>query len=441
MKTSLCFWLLLWSLTGSIAAQSLSEVGPGYSITSVNTTIFRQSSIVTHGDTQYIAYYDTACYLTVGKRQAGASGWTLLRSAYKGRCEDAHNGISIGVDGHGYLHVAFDHHGHKLKYCRSLVPGGLALGEKQPMTGLDEEDVTYPEFYSLPDGDLLFAYRSGASGRGNLVLNRYLVGVKQWTRLRVDQPILIDGENRRNAYWQLAVDAKGTIHVSWVWRETWLVETNHDLCYARSRDGGKTWEKSTGEKYALPITVANAEYIVRIPQGSELINQTSMTVDEEGRPYIATYWREAGSRIPQYRLVYRDSAGWQVRQVSDRTTPFSLAGGGTKRIPIARPRLVVDVDSLSGAKRICYIFRDEERGNRVSVAETDDLHRDAPWTVRDLTSFPVDAWEPSFDPELWKSKRQLHLFVQRTAQGDGEHLGSIPAQPVYVLEYKPFTYQ
>lgn len=441
MKRSLCFLLLWASMARLIAAQSLSEVGPGYSLTSVNTTIFRQSSIVTYGDTQYIAYYDTVGYLTVGKRLVGTTVWTLKQSLYKGHCEDAHNVISIGVDGDGFLHVAFDHHGQKLNYCRSLCPGGLALGEKQPMTGLDEEDVTYPEFYRLPNGDLLFAYRSGASGRGNLVLNRYLTRVNQWRRLCEEQPILIDGENRRNAYWQLAVDAKGTIHVSWVWRETWLVETNHDLCYACSRDGGKTWEKSTGEKYGLPITVSNAEYIVCIPQGSELINQTSMFTDGEGYPYIATYWRDAGCRVPQYRIVYRDSAGWQVRQVSDRTTPFSLAGGGTKCIPIARPRLVVDRDTLSGSIRVCYIFRDEERGNRVSVAETNDLHGDATWTVRDLTSFPVDAWEPSFDPERWKTDQQLHLFVQRTVQGDGEQIGDISPQPVYVLEYNPFNNQ
>lgn len=29
------------------------------------------------------------------------------------------------------------------------------------MTGKDEDDVTYPEFYRMPDGDLLFVYRSG----------------------------------------------------------------------------------------------------------------------------------------------------------------------------------------------------------------------------------------------------------------------------------------
>ncbi|MGO8055575.1 BNR-4 repeat-containing protein, partial [Rhizobium leguminosarum] len=61
----------------------------------------------------------------------------------------------------------------------------------------------------------------------------------------------------------------------------------HDICYARSKDGGKTWEKSSGEKYQSPITAANAEYALRIPQKSELINQTSMFADAQGNPYIA----------------------------------------------------------------------------------------------------------------------------------------------------------
>ena len=104
--------------------------------------------------------------------------------------------------------------------------------------------MTYPEFYCLSGGDLLFAYRSGSSGRGNLVLNRYSLKEKSWSRV---QDVLIDGEDQRNAYWQLYVDEQGTIHLSWVWRETWMVETNHDLCYARSSDNGVTWQKSNGE--------------------------------------------------------------------------------------------------------------------------------------------------------------------------------------------------
>ena len=159
-------------------------MGDGYSSTSVNTTVFRNSSLVTDGEVQYISYYDADGYLTVGKRTLGTTDWTLQRSQYKGNVADAHNVISMMVDGDGYLHLAFDHHGNKLNYCKSTAPGALTLGEKEAMTGKDEDDVTYPEFYRMPDGDLLFVYRSGASGRGNLVLNRYDLKSRKWTRVQ-----------------------------------------------------------------------------------------------------------------------------------------------------------------------------------------------------------------------------------------------------------------
>lgn len=402
----------------------LVEVGKGYSRTSVNTTVFRNNSLVTQGDEQYISYYDAEGFLTLGKRKLGSEKWTLHRTQYKGNVKDAHNVISMMLDGEGYIHVSFDHHGHPLNYCRSKAPHSLELGEKEPMTGVDEGNVTYPEFYRLAGGDLLFAYRSGSSGRGNLVLNRYSVKERKWNRV---QDVLIDGEGKRNAYWQLYVDERGVIHLSWVWRETWYVETNHDLCYARSSDNGVTWQKTNGENYDLPIRLDNAEYACRIPQNSELINQTSMSADANGHPYIASYWRDSQSDVPQYRIVWHDGQVWHNRQVSARTTPFSLKGGGTKMIPIARPRIAVEGDE------VFYLFRDEERGGKVSLAHTTDV-TGGKWSVGDLTDFPVDAWEPSHDTELWKAKKQLHLFVQHTKQGDGERTVDFAPQPVYVLE-------
>jgi hypothetical protein len=96
-------------------------------------------------------------------------------------------------------------------------------------------------------------------------------------------------------------------------------------------------------------------------------------------------------------------------------------------IPVSRPRIVVD-----GKEAFCF-FRDQERGSKVSVAYTSDV-RGGKWSISDLTTFPVDAWEPSYDTELWKQKHLLHLFVQRTEQGDGERTVDFPPQPVYVLE-------
>lgn len=166
-----------------------------------------------------------------------------------------------------------------------------------------------------------------------------------------------------------------------------MVETNHDLCYACSSDGGKTWQKSNGETYNLPIREANAEYACRIPQNSELINQTSMSADTEGHPYIVTYWRDTDSTIPQYRLVWHDGINWHNRPIMNRTQAFSLKGGGTKMIPISRPRIAVDKG------RAFFLFRDAERGSKVSMAYTADL-KSGEWQVTDLTDFSVDAWEP-----------------------------------------------
>jgi hypothetical protein len=206
------------------------------------------------------------------------------------------------------------------------------------------------------------------------------------------------------------------------------------MCYARSKDGGLTWERSTGEKYVLPITAVSAEYACKIPQKSELINQTSMFADDEGNPFIATYWRDEGQTVPQYHLVYNNAGKWQVNNLGFRKTAFSLGGGGTKNIPISRPQLI----AWNQGKRMAaaLIFRDVERGDKVSLAVNDDLNS-SHWQVSDLSVSSVGAWEPTYDTGLWQDKKVLDLFVQKVIQVDGEGRANIPSQPVQVLEWKP----
>ncbi|GAB3467498.1 BNR repeat-containing protein [Massilia terrae] len=413
------------------ASVSESVVGPGWANNSVNVVVFRKNSLVTDNDTQYVAYYDGDRHVVLGKRRLGTSSWEIHRTQYQGNASDAHDAISLMVDGAGYLHVAWDHHNNKLHYAQSVRAGSLELGPQRPMVGRDEDAVTYPEFHRQPGGGLLFLYRTGKSGRGNLVVNRYDLASKRWERLHDN---LIDGEGKRNAYWQACIDQRGTVHISWVWRESPDVASNHDMAYARSRDGGRTWETSDGTKYALPITAATAEYAARIPQNSELINQTSISADSTGNPYIATYWRDSTAPLPQYHIVFRTENGWRVRSLDFRRTPFSLSGAGTKRIPIARPQLLVNATSSTPSGLL--VFRDEERGSRVSMASFTDV-RNSPWTLTDLTAGSVGAWEPSYDTELWKQSGVLSLFVQNTVQLDGEGNAVVPAQPVRVLDWKP----
>jgi BNR repeat-containing family member len=394
--------------------------------------LFRKNSLASFKQTQIISYYDAEGFVVLGKRTIGENNWQLKRTAYKGNIKDAHNSISIAIDGEGFLHIAWDHHGNALRYAKSKDPLSLELTEKVIMTGRDENKVSYPEFYKMPNGDLLFFYRDGASGNGNLVLNKYNVKQKQWSRL---QSNLIDGENKRNAYWQACVDANGAIHISWVWRESPDVASNHDMSYAVSKDAGVTWQKSTGEKYKLPITLATAEKVVAIPQKSELINQTSMSADEKGNPIIAGYWNDK-SGIPQYHVIYKTDKSWAVKDLAFRTTDFSLSGAGTKKIPISRPQIIWIKAGKN--KNAAIIFRDEERGNKASVAYG-ELNNKSIWKVFDLLQASTGSWEPTYDTELWKEEKQLHLFVQDVRQGDEEGVINIEPKPVYVIEWLPLT--
>lgn len=214
MQYLLSLTLALVLAASNCLAQSLP---PAWAKTAINTAVFRQNSLVTHKGVQYAAWYDATSHVVLAKRPQDTEEWSFVRTRLTGNTSDAHNCISIMVDGDGYLHVAWNHHSTPLRYRRSVAPGSLELTDDLAMTGEDEEHVTYPQFFRMPSGDLIFMYRSGGSGRGDLILNRYSTKTQSWQRI---QPVLIDGEGERNAYWQSYVDARGTIHVSWVWRET-----------------------------------------------------------------------------------------------------------------------------------------------------------------------------------------------------------------------------
>ncbi|WP_258098572.1 BNR repeat-containing protein [Marinoscillum pacificum] len=421
--------LVLWcnSLFAQTALKPLkSYVGEGWAKNSINTVIFRKNSLTSNDSVQFIAYYDPDGFLVLGKRKHASKEWEINTTQYKGNVRDAHNSASIELDQDGYLHVSWDHHNNALRYARGTTPGSLELGSKISMVGKQENVVSYPEFYKSPEGDLYFFYRDGGSGNGNMVINKYKPDTQTWERVQTN---LIDGEGQRNAYWQATIDNMGAIHISWVWRESPDVASNNDLCYAKSVDGGKTWMNSKNGIYNLPITKSSAEVIQQIPQKSELINQTSMTTDQEGNPFIVSYWKPQGSAIPQFQIVYVSKNKWHHENLDFRKTPFSLSGMGTKQIPISRPQIVVS------EKDVLVIFRDAERDNKVSLA-LNQLPFNKDWSITDYSTAGYDAWEPTLDPWLWKNQQVISLFIQKTTQVDGEGLSDKKSAEVEVFDLR-----
>jgi hypothetical protein len=422
----LIFMMMSCTLHQKATSQRV-DIEPAWAKTSVNATIFRKNSIVSGGGYQFVAYYDSAARVVLARRELGQNEWQIHRTQYSGNVYDAHNSISIHLDGEGYLHMSWDHHKHRLNYCRSVEPYNLEMGEKKSMTGLDEGAVSYPEFYRFSNGDLLFAYRDGGSGIGNLVLNRYHLEKGRWVQL---QNRLLDGEGLRNAYWQLCIDENDRILISWVWRENSDVASNHNLCFASSDDGGFNWKNSKGEVYALPITARNGEIILHIPQKSNLMNQTSMCCDDNGNPYIASYYRAAGDSCTQYHLIYQRNQKWEHSTLSTRNTDFNLSGVGSRSVPISRPQVLVG--GTGNKKSVYVIYRDEEYENKVCLSNA--KLRNMKWNARTISAEPVGRWEPSYDTELWKTEKKLHLFLQNVGQGQAETTVDMVPQMVSVLE-------
>src|SRR5687767_7365381 len=72
---------------------NIVSVDSGWAANSVNTAVFRKNSLVSFGDTQFIAYYNANRYMVIGKRKTGERNWSLKQTQYQGNTRDAHNVI------------------------------------------------------------------------------------------------------------------------------------------------------------------------------------------------------------------------------------------------------------------------------------------------------------------------------------------------------------
>jgi hypothetical protein len=400
-------------------------IGLAYAADAVNTSIFRVSAVITANNRQFVTYYSSDGSVVVGERDLPSAKWDLAVQPFKGNIRDSHNDVVLGISTDGLLHISYNHHDNPLHYRVSEKPYDIhGFGAERPMTGQNETSVTYPQFINAPDGALYFFYRDGASGNGSLCLNRYDVATKSWQAV---QHPLIDGENKCNPYWwRPSIGADGTIHIGWCWRDTPNAETNHDICYACSKDGGRTWLRSNGKPQQLPITEENAEVIDPIKKGSNLINQCSSAVDSHGHCHLVEYFNDSDG-VPQYFDEWFDGQTWHKDQVSHRTDKFSLNGGGSLAIPISRPEVAITPDGT-----VYIITRDAEVGGGIRLYEAAAPYKD--WKTIDVTHSNLGNWEPMYDLNRFREAGVLSLFVLPVEQGNHERTTKFGPHEAAIIE-------
>lgn len=325
--------------------------------------------ILTERGHQFIAYYDADRRLTVIGRKLDEAGSTRVQPEgvpvpRRKRMSnvlgwDSHNSLRMALDHDGYLHLSGNMHADPLVYYRTREPFDVSTLERvDRMTGKREKQVTYPHFFKNVEGDLLFRYRDGGSGRGSDYYNIYDLERQEWSRLI--EGSLIDGEGQRNAYSSGPVRSPdGSYHMIWMWRDTPDAATNHTLSYAHSRDLIH-WQTSAGKALDLPITIKSGEVIDDAAVGEGLINMCfKVGFDAHNQP-IVSYHRYDKAGQSQAYVARPDGAGsWLIRSLSEWDFRWGFSGGGSIAGDV---RLGAPVLTEEGAMMLSYSTKVAGRG-------------------------------------------------------------------------------
>jgi len=282
--------------------------------------------LLTEGERQFVAFYDARRRLTVAARRLDSRRWQLVRLP-ETLGWDSHNYVTMAADDEGYLHLSGNMHGAPLVYFRTTRPWDITTFTRLPaMAGRNEQHCTYPVFLRGPGGRLLFTYRDGSSGNGDQYYNVYDPNTRAWRRL-LDTP-LTSGEGQVNAYLHGPVlGPDGYYHLCWVWRDHGGCESNHDLCYARSRDLVH-WETSAGRPLSLPLTRSTAEVVDPVPvHGGMLNGNTVIGFDRQGR-VIISYHKFDPQGYTQLYNARLEPGGWRLYQVTAWDYRWDFQGGG-----------------------------------------------------------------------------------------------------------------
>ncbi|WP_275788731.1 BNR-4 repeat-containing protein [Pararhizobium gei] len=236
---------------------------------------------------------------------------------------DAHNSLTLAISDDGTAHISGNMHADPMVYAQGPA-SDLDRIKLIPMTGQDEESVTYPHFLKDRAGNLLFLYRSGTSGDGSWQVNRWTDG--KWHRLPA---VFTDRDGRKavSAYpTEFVKDKNGLYHVAVVWRHTMDVSSNFAVTYAATWDF-KTWQ--VGRRTAEgPLTPRAMEKVDLPGEGQGLVNNAKLAISDTGVPVILFTRFNADGKNAVFASGRIDGR-WQTIQVAASDKRTEIKGGGS----------------------------------------------------------------------------------------------------------------
>jgi len=419
--------------------------------TIINGRTHQQTPITTFNGYQYVIYYDANRKVCLGRRKLPRGKWEIIRfTDYTFKVNDSHNTAVLGIcETDGTIHLAFDHHVSELHY-RVSKPGVATQPQSfmwtaslfGPVTDQlgsagRKDKVTYPRFFSAPNGNLMLYYRYVTSANGDGMIEEYNGEKQDWTPglgrfIARDIGTYTQGEevsNFRCPYLNSISYAGNRLHVSWIWRDRFENtdrKNNHDLCYAYSDDDGRTWNNSdgavigvTGSSSVISINSPGV-HVAMIPPGENLSNQNTHYAYPDGSLHIVLPHKRKGTNDTRQHHYWRDAnGGWHSEAL-----PF----GGS------RPKLVGD------SERNLFLVSTHQDAFLICQGIPNADQSGWTWTQILKRTTPSDAGEGVLDLALWEKEQVLAVYGQEAPEktldyGEQPPIDGIPT-PLHVLYYR-----
>lgn len=413
----------------------------------------QQTPITSYRGYQYATYFDAERKVCIARRSLPKGSWEVISFPdHRFATNDSHNTAVLGIcDKDGTIHMAFDHHASRLNYRVSkkgaahnpeTVDWTASLfGKIEHTLGSVEaaKSVTYPRFFSAPNGNLMLYYRAVTSGNGDGMIEEYDGDKHDWTPglgkfIARDIGNFTDGDaisQYRCPYMNALSYAGSRLHASWVWRDRFektMAHNQHDLCYAYSDDNGRTWQNSagntigeTGRKFIHLNT--KGLVVAEIPIHHGLSNQTTHFAYPDGSVHVMVLHNREGLRGRYIHHYWRSSKGdWEGKAL-----PFC----GT------RPKLLGGPDHS-----LVLVYADDEQLH-LAKGSPNSAKTAWQWERLELSSPQSTEAEPLPDAERWAVEGVLSIYLQekpakKIRTKSAEPIDGMPSA-LKVLDYRLTT--
>ncbi len=299
----------------------------GFATKDTNTIVYRSDAHCYDPvlNKEYVAWYNNAAgQLVISDSPAGSGVWTdHVATTPIPAILDDHLIASITTDGAGCVIVAWGMHSTPQNVWVGSTPGDCTVTAANVIASplvagqaVAEAAATYPVLRRLSNGNVVYLWRTGASGNGNQCVYLWNYVARVFTAVNM---ALFNGQSTRSAYLNTVwIDVCDRIGVAWQWRDSNAVADAFDCNMLYTDDFFQTTHSMDATLLPSSITSSNAPTALAqsIPKSATALYEAAQgfCFDAGRRGIAMNYYDDGGGAGVQLHATRYTGSGYVTTQ-------------------------------------------------------------------------------------------------------------------------------